>query len=155
MIRLPALLRTPGGEAGSLRAQLEARDFFDLVLRLARSEPLDVAQWAAERKRLRRYTSVYLTTMGRPHRPYNNDVCMRGVEADDYYLIWSAYGSTHELYDLRRDPEERTNLARSHRQRSRAMRESLDDSLGGWVTRLPVHETEETVELLRALGYVE
>ena len=80
---------------------------------------------------------------------------MRGVEEDDFYLIGSAYGSTDELYDLEGDPEQTKNLQRGNRDRVNAMLRSMDESDGRWAKRVPVEHGDETVELLRALGYVE
>ena len=155
MIRLPALLLAEGGDGEPLGAALEARDFFDLILRFSRSARVDVREWAVARSRERRHASIYVTTPSAFHRPYHNHVCMRGVEEDDFYLIGSAYGSTDELYDLEGDPEQTKNLQRGKRDRVNAMLRSMDESDGRWAKRVPVEHGDETVELLRALGYVE
>ena len=80
---------------------------------------------------------------------------MRGIEEDDFYLIWSAYGSTHELYGPEEDPEQTKNLQRGNRDRVNAILRSMDESDGRWARRVPVEHGDETVEFLRALGYVE
>lgn len=155
VIHLPALLRTPDGTTGSTSARLEARDFFDLMLRLSGDPGLDPGAWATDRDRSTRHASIYSTTDGAPHRPYRNHVCMQGVEKDDAYLIWSAYGSTFELYDLAEDRAQTVNLERSRPQRSRDLRAILGGGTERWTSRVAVRHTDETLELLEVLGYVD
>ena len=80
---------------------------------------------------------------------------MRGLEADDFTLIWSAYGPSVELYAREEDPAQTRNLARRHPERTRALEEALEGMPGRWAQPLPVEHSEETVDLLRRLGYVE
>jgi arylsulfatase A-like enzyme len=155
VIRLPALLRAPGSQPQLIPAKLEARDFFDLLLQLSRRPALDVVAWAEERSRPRRYTSVYLTTSSSPHRPYMSHTCMRGIEEDGFFLIWSAYGSSYELYDVDDDPAQKRNVARTQPERVRVLRRLLEDSVESWARLVPIEMSDDTVQLLRALGYME
>ncbi len=155
VIHLPALLRTPTGDSGRLDARLEARDFFDLLLAVSRGGGLDVRRWAEERSRPRRYASIYSTSGAGIHRPYRGSVCMRGIEDEELYFVWSGYGSTYELYDRERDRGELANLARARPERIPDRLEALQEALQGWTTRDPVEHSDETLEQLRALGYVD
>ena len=155
VIRIPVILRAARDEAGTVSAELEARDFFDLLARMARTPDVDPVAWAEARRRRRRYTSVYATTASAAHRPYLGHVCMRAVEENGLFLIWSGYGGTYELYDRVRDPGQSNNLARLRPDRVSAMSRSLDESVAHWASRVAVEHTDETMDLLRALGYVE
>ncbi len=155
VLRLPALLWTRGGTPGRVDARLEARDFFALFDRLGRGERLDSLAWAGARERSLRYASIYSTTPSSPHRPYLEEVCMRGLEDDDFTLIWSGYGPSLELYAREEDPAQRRNLARNHPKRARALEEALEVIPERWTERLRVEHREDTVDLLRRLGYVE
>ena len=155
VIRLPALLWSRQGWVRTIAEKLEARDFFDLLLYLSRSADPDAAEWAAQRARATRYASIYSTTPSAWHRPYRSRVCMRGFESDDLFLIWSAYGPTYELYEVQRDPGERRNLARAHRDRIDTLMGAMEDSVGPWAELTPVDHSDATVDLLRTLGYVE
>ncbi|MDH3213222.1 MAG: sulfatase [Myxococcales bacterium] len=154
-IWLPTIVHIPGGEADEISAPLEARDFFDLLVRVAASGSVDPVEWAKARARSRRYASIYSTTASAVHRPYLSHVCMRSIEEDGLRLVWSGYGSTYELYDLTRDPDERRSLARALPDRVEALEKSIDDPVSRWVERVPVEEDAQTVEMLRVLGYVE
>lgn len=155
VIRIPVIVRTARDQVGTVPAELEARDFFDLLARMARTPDVDPVAWAEKRRRRRRYTSIYSTSPSAAHRPYLGRVCMRGVEENGFFLIWSGYGGTYELYDRVRDPGQSNNLARMRPDRVSAMSRSLDESVAHWVNRVPVEHTDETMDLLRVLGYVE
>ncbi len=61
---------------------------------------------------------------------------------------------TAELYDLHSDPAERENLYRKKTGLSRKLEETLEGLSGGETTASPVAPDRETVEKLRALGYL-
>lgn len=157
VLRVPLLLWSPQREAGRSDAALETRDFFDLLLRLAGTPDLDPGAWAAQRARATRYASVYSTTTGMgPHRPYLRHVAMRAVERDGWQLIWSGYGDTVELYDLRSDPQARANLAARHPEKVAELQRELERATPAvWSRREPVEHSAETHDLLKILGYVE
>jgi arylsulfatase A-like enzyme len=155
--RVPVLLRTPGDRIGKIDAPLEGRDFYDLLIRLGRSQEVDFRAWAEERGRRRgsrRYTSLYVSTPSAPHRPYKSWVAMRGVEDDGELLIWSGYGEVFELYDLESDPGQLRNVASDRPETVRQLAAALDEAVEGWVELEPVDESTATVELLRELGYI-
>lgn len=150
---LPGVLRVPGGGSGRIASRLEARDLFGLVTGpLARAA--DVEAWARARDRTRRYASIFSTTHSGLHRPYKSRVGMRGVELDGWFLIWSAYGSTEELYDRDRDPLLTRNLAGRHPERLASLRDAMESQHPVWSERFPVEHTEDTEAMLRALGYL-
>ncbi len=155
VIRLPALLWSRQGRGRTVAEKLEARDFFDLLIHLSRSVDPDAAEWAARRERRTRYASIYSTTPSAWHRPYLSQVGMRGFESDDLFLIWSAYGPTYELYEVERDPGQRRNLVRVHRDHVETLMGAMEASVGPWANLAPVDHSDATVDLLRTLGYVE
>jgi arylsulfatase A-like enzyme len=155
LLHVPAIVSGAGAGGQALHAPLETRDLFELVLRLAQAPRLDVAAWAREAARRARYASVYSSTPGMgPHRPYLREVGMRSLERDGWQLIWSAYGETQELYDRARDPYQTRNLARREPERLRALSGELDAFVPRFAQRVPIADSEATIEMLRALGYV-
>ena len=153
-----------GAEVGTeVGAALEARDFYDLLTRWAAGSgeeapdtPFNVAGWATERHRERLYTSIYYSSEGRLLlRPYLHHVTMRAVEKDGYKLIWSAYGDTWELYDLERDPGETRNLAAVRPALVQALLPLFEQSVKGWYFPAAYERSEQELEQLRALGYVD
>ncbi len=155
LVRLPALLTGADGPSGALDARLEARDFFDLLQRLAHEPALDVAGWAGRRDRGQRYLSTWGATPMGWHRPYYRYVGLRGIESDGFFLVWSAYGNTWELYDLGRDPGQTRNVVRDNPERTRELAAAMDESVRWWARRKAIRHSDETLDLLRALGYVE
>jgi arylsulfatase A-like enzyme len=157
VLHLPALLRTPSAEVGTISEALEERDFFELLLRLAESPALDVRQWARHAARDMRYASIYsTTTLFGFQRPYLREVAMRAVEQGGAMAIWSGYGPTYELYDLERDPGARVNLVEREPDRLERMRRTLDELPAHWSRPVPVDNlSSATEEQLRALGYIE
>src|SRR4051812_40914431 len=61
---------------------------------------------------------------------------------------------TEELYDLQRDPDERTNIADERAQARQAMRAALDTVAAGATIQAPAEVSPEARERLQALGYV-
>ncbi len=152
-IRIPTVVSLDDRQ-GISPAKLEARDFFYLLLGLANNPALDAEAWAAGREHRQRYTSSYLSTSMGWHRPYLQRVCTRAVEEDDWILIWSAYGNTWELYDLRSDPKERVNLADMEPDKRAHMTSLLANSVTHWAKRVQAAPSGMTSEQLRALGYL-
>jgi arylsulfatase A-like enzyme len=155
VVRIPAILQGPGVEGQRVDARLEGRDLFDLLWRLARGDALDPAAWARDHSRDRRFASVYSRTEARWHRPFHRRVCMRGIERDGYFLIWSAYGPSLELYRREDDPGETRNLIAREQERALSMKRTLDAEPRVWATRVELQVRDETAELLRRLGYAE
>jgi arylsulfatase A-like enzyme/Tfp pilus assembly protein PilF len=61
---------------------------------------------------------------------------------------------TEELYDLQRDPDERTNIAAARAQARQAMRAALDTVAAGATIQAPADVPADARERLQALGYV-
>ena len=82
LVSIPVILTTPDATTGLINAQLEGRDIFELLLKLAASPNMNVSIWAGERSRQTRYVSSYLTGEFPLDRPYLRQVLTRGVERD-------------------------------------------------------------------------
>jgi arylsulfatase A-like enzyme/Flp pilus assembly protein TadD len=61
---------------------------------------------------------------------------------------------TPELYDLASDPEEKENLYRQKTGLARRLEETLDELSAGAAALTPAPPDEETIDKLRALGYI-
>lgn len=158
LVHVPAMLEGPGVTPGRLDAPIEGRELFDLLLRLSRRESVDPEAWARAREKERgdlRYASVYLTTPSAFHRPYQTHVCLRSIEDGKHVLIWSGYGEVWELYDLASDPDERSNVYDDEPDVARKLGPELDEVLGPWSALETEASTDDTLDLLRDLGYVE
>lgn len=86
----------------------------------------------------------------------------RCVREGRYKLIQVPYAGVEELYDLAADPGERTNLLAAPGAEHAALATALRETLEAWAAAArphPVafdeHHREETLERLRALGYIE
>jgi arylsulfatase A-like enzyme len=158
LLWIPLIVST-GDEAGSrLSEKLDARDVHDLLCAMAISpRALDVRDWARSARRDRRYASSYAEPAGSlPSRlafPFRAQR-LRGVEQDGYFLIWSGYGPTWELYDTDRDPWQRTNVATAHPEKVEALRAALDDAVRYRRAPQKTEHTLQELERLRDLGYV-
>lgn len=156
LIDVPVAVKMPDTSGGDLPARLEARDLFDLLVRIGSGETVSLEDWARERERERRYASVYYSREGRlALRPYLRRVAMRAVEEDGRKLIWSAYGDTRELYHLTADAAERQNLLGQPETGAGELTAGLDRPVGRWVAPQAFEPTAENLEQLRALGYVD
>lgn len=155
LIDVPVALWTGDG-GGTVNAPLEARDFFDLMVRLGSGEDVSVTAWADRHARDHRYASVYYSREGRlALRPYLRRVVMRAFEDGDRKLIWSAYGDTRELYDLSEDPGETFNRLLALPSEADRLTSRLDDPVSAWIQARELEPTGENLEQLRALGYVD
>jgi arylsulfatase A-like enzyme len=155
LLHVPALIDNGQSGGEDVAEPLEARDFFELMLLYADAPVVDIAAWGRSRARERRYASVYLTTTQmRWFRPYRADVCSRAIESEGHVLIWSAYGSTLELYDVFRDPRQVRNRVGEDPVRLAKMREALDTAASRWASPEELSPSPENLERLRALGYI-
>ncbi len=156
---IPAALTLYGlpSQPAEIEASLEGRDLFDLLLRWTLGGgALDPAQWAAEKSREQRYTSIYYRSSGRlALRPYLGRVYMRAIERDGFKLIWSAYGSTFELYNLTNDPEEQQNVALRHVELVTELSAELKKSASRWRFPPRYERSLKEQEQLKALGYLD
>jgi arylsulfatase A-like enzyme len=152
LVWVPLVVKLPGGQSGRVDAPLEARDLYTLVQDLAADPELDLARWGATHARAVRYASQYLDRVddARPDKKWTG---LRRVDAGGASLIWSAYGSTWELYDSGRDPGELSNRVDREQERVQALREALERAVEFWTEPLRVERTEFELEFLRKLGY--
>ncbi len=165
VLQIPVIARFEGSETapspGVIHAPLEGRDFFDLMVRTAAREQLDLATWADSRTRQVRVATVaFAGTSGRSLsiqnllRPYRRTIYSRMIQSGVRRYIWSAYGDTEELYDLSTDPAETLNVASANSAEVAALRQQLDAIPPYWVRLAPRGLSPEAVEELRALGYI-
>jgi arylsulfatase A-like enzyme len=156
VLSVPLAVWGQGVPGGELTAPLEGRDVFDLVLALADVSSLPVDRWAEGHARSQRYASIYYSSEGRlALRPYIAQVAMRALQEGSEKLVWSAYGDTLELYDLTQDPGERVNLVSRRAERSRELAGLLEATVDRWSERTPLEASDEALEQMRALGYVD
>lgn len=154
--RVPVFVRVPAGISGSVDARLEGRDIFDLILAASGDNGFDPVEWAQTRDRDQRYTSEYLSSDVPHYRLQYRDIGMRGVDRDGLFVIWSALGSTVEVYDRTSDPRELQNLAAELDLRLDEVTDELDRLVPvPWAQREPVLLSSDTEEQLRALGYID
>ncbi|MDG2303472.1 MAG: sulfatase [Candidatus Binatia bacterium] len=81
----------------------------------------------------------------------------KAIRVGDWKYILSLPDSLDELYDLRADPGETTNLAASDPERTAAMRRRVEEIVAGFAPEEPTEPTgisEETRRNLQALGYL-
>ncbi len=155
VVRIPAFVRTPDRRGGSVSARLEGRDLFDLVLQAAADPNLDPSRWAQSRDKPLRYTSEYLQTDVPFYRPEYRHVCIRAIEREGLFFIRSALGPTLEIYDRAKDPRETRNLIRHHRALVPGLQLDLEGCVPApWVRREPVQLSGNSMEQLKALGYI-
>jgi hypothetical protein len=159
LTHLPVLLCAPDFVARRVPGRLEARDFHDLLPRLASGERIPLEEWVVERVRARnghRYASLYWTSSDSSiHRPEQARVVMRGIDTEKWKLLWSGYGDTYELYEAANDPLEMNNRAGELPARVAELAGEMDAAVGHWSQLQPDSESEGTLEQLRKLGYVE
>jgi arylsulfatase A-like enzyme len=156
VVRVPLYVRTPAEMTARVDSRLEGRDLFDLILAASVSADFDPVAWARPRDRSRRYTSEYLSSRGPFYRLQYREVCMRAVEQDGLFVIWSALGPTVEAYDRTADPLEERNLDAKIRGALPEMLDELDRlAPAPWANRVEIRHSPGTEEQLRALGYLD
>ena len=77
------------------------------------------------------------------------------LDAGGWKLIWSGYGETYELYEPDTDPRELENRASDEPERLSRLVSDLDSEIRRWSLQETDAESEDTLEQLRQLGYVE
>lgn len=153
VIHLPMVVHLPGHEPGRIDARLEQRDFFHLVASAREGRPL-LREFSDRHAREQRYSSIFSTTDSIFYRPYLEWVGMRLLEGPEESYIWSAYGRTEEVYATRQDPHQTRNLARARPAARERLETQLSKHVEDWVRRQPIVASQETMDMLRALGYV-
>jgi arylsulfatase A-like enzyme len=179
LIRVPLLIRYPGGAHGGTRVtqQVQLPDLFPTILDCLELERPDVRQefqgvslletptHAAERlayaemlaphpsiQALNRRTGLPADTTWPQY-----DRALRCLRTPEAKLIWASDGQ-HALYDLRQDPGETTNRFTAEPERAQALMEALMawQPPTGVPLYAPTPELDPDVrQRLRALGYVD
>ncbi len=155
-IHVPMLIKLPGGESGGLRvaAPVQHVDVFPTLADLAGFTPPPNLHG--------RDLVPTLEGQGPPKAEgiYSEALYPR------YHFGWSELESLtderykfikaprEELYDLERDPHERTNLVADRAQAANAMRAGIDTLVAGRALDAPASVSAEDRERLAALGYV-
>lgn len=169
VLQIPAVLQISGHAGGLIDAELEGRDFFDLLLRLGAGGPLypgtvetlDLDAWASATAHPSRFAALqFEKDPGRSAlihyllRPYRDRIYDRMIQRGDWRYIWSAFGRTDELYDLSTDPLERRNVARRQPELVASLKAELDETPPYWTRLVPIRLSEEALQGLRQLGYI-
>jgi arylsulfatase A-like enzyme/predicted Zn-dependent protease len=155
VIRVPWMIKLPGARAGARVS--ERVQHIDLVPTLAR-----LAGFARPKGLSGRDLSGALLNRGR--------IAPQGIYAEAlyprYHFGWSELLSLtddryryikaprEELYDLERDPAERTNVIGERPQAAAALRAALDQLVAGRSIDKPSSVSDEDRQRLAALGYV-
>jgi len=153
VLHVPLVVMLPDGRAGRIEHPLEARDLFALVLDLARDPSLDLAQWGATHARGVRYASQYLDRIedARADKKWTG---LRRLDVGGLSLLWSAYGSTWELYERGQDPGELYNRIDALDEEGQRLRRELARAVRFWTAPDLVERSERDMHFLRQLGYV-
>ena len=161
VLAIPAVLQIESGSRPTpsvVGHKLEGRDFFELLLRLGDDAEIAAPRLAQSLARDTRVASVsFSKDSGTVHnllRPYRNRIYSRMAQRDGWRLIWSAYGPTHELYDLENDPAETTNDVASRPDLVATLKAELQSTPTYWSRPGTIGISEESLERLRGLGYV-
>ena len=89
-------------------------------------------------------------------QPRYRDVGLRSYEDGQHLLRWSAFGQTWELYDLKRDPDQRINVFEERPGPAHALEPGLTAPMRTAIGPAPDVELDPRAqEALRVLGYVE
>jgi arylsulfatase A-like enzyme len=154
LIHVPLIIKAPRVNAAIVDTQVELLDLYPTLLTFGRADvPTD-------------HEGRDLGPLLRPgnqsktSRPAYSEIygVMSSVRADGWKLIRRADGF-EQLFDLRRDPAERENLATTDRKQAALLEAQLDahasaaNERGHRITSHAVPVDPETVDRLRALGY--
>jgi choline-sulfatase len=153
-VRIPLILRLPGGARGGTRvsgtvAQVDLPATLLELLGLpaegmdGRSQRLAIAKGAAEPRPV--YSETFFP---RYHFGWSE---LLAVTDDRYRYI---HAPRPELYDARTDPAERANLAEQRPDAGRAMAAWIEKAVGKVEAATPKAVSPDVAESLRALGYV-
>lgn len=153
VLHVPLVVMRPDGRAARVEHPLEGRDLYTLVLDLARDPELDLEQWGAAHARGVRYASQYLDRIddARADKKWTG---LRRIDAGGLALLWSAYGSTFELYERGADPGELDNRIDALDEEGQRLRRELARAVRFWSAPDVVQRSERDLHFLRQLGYV-
>lgn len=153
LLRVPLVIRYPQSfrEGTRVREQVQLGDIYPLVLELAGisadGDFVSLLAPAPERAALSENTGPKSI----------NGLESKAIRRSPLKFIWRS-DDQHELYDLASDPGERSNLVESQPHDARRLHEELDELLREMrddeVRTSEARYDEETLERLRALGYV-
>jgi len=159
-IRVPFLVHAPGSVAQGIVSDRLARqvDVAPTILDLVGVEPASAGDGTSLAPILRQGSvepaqdgeTLSFAEAVAPWFAYGW-AALYAVETDDWKYIEAP---RPELYDLRADPLELSNLAESHPDRTRAMRELLERILAGEASAGARDMTDRERARLQALGYV-
>ncbi len=173
-LRIPLIVRPPGGAEGPLRIAAPAQliDILPTLLALVGADPLDAAQgrslvstMSARRdgesaSPLRELAGEEMDRVALGWWPDPEQLPLRSIVQGDYQLIFNEFAAGRdELYDVVADPMTQRNLALQKPELAAKLREL---GLQGMRENRPVEAGEEVGELnldpevhdqLRALGY--
>jgi arylsulfatase A-like enzyme len=152
VLHVPLALFLPDGQKVRSAAPLEGRDLYRLVLDLVEEPGLDLAAWGERNARALRYSSQYLDRVddARPDKKWTG---LRRLDAGTLTLIWSAFGSTWELYDRARDPGELSNRIDAREEDATRLGRELARAVRFWTAPSVVQRSERDLAFLRELGY--
>jgi len=158
VVRVPWMMKLPGGRSAGQRVRAPIQHI-DLLPTLAARYRLSTPGGLRGRD---------LSTV--LNDPARGTLAPQGIYAEAlyprYHFGWSELQSLtddrfkyikaprEELYDLERDPQERTNLAAGRAQSASALRSALDTLAGGREIDRPSAVSDEDRRRLAALGYV-
>lgn len=161
-IHVPGVLSIPGQTAPAVvDARLSLADLGQLLLdAVAEGPALDAQAWGRDRDRAVRHASRYiLHSQDHPLiklvRPWRASIAMRGVDTGDWFAAESSYGDTLELYDLERDPAQLENVLATDSAAGRATLEALEGAPGVQILGRPFAVSNDMIDQLKALGYVQ
>jgi arylsulfatase A-like enzyme len=171
-MRAVGLLRLPGARHGGARIAGVAAtiDLTPTLLALlgipapagidGEAIPLDPPPARLDRVRYGQATKPWREVETDPR--WTNMLKERCVREGRYKLIQVPYAGREELYDVEADPAEQTDLLAAGRAEARAVADRLRPRLEAWAasarplpSRFEPSQRAETLERLRALGYVE
>jgi arylsulfatase A-like enzyme len=117
-LRVPWILRGPGVPRGKVVAERvrlvdflpTIADLLDLTMPSAKLDGESVVPAIEGRASAHEQRSVYAEVQHSPDDRYGRDQVMHTIRVHDWKLIHKPESGAHELYDLAKDPEERTNL---------------------------------------------
>lgn len=158
LVHVPLLIKVPGrSRVGRVESPVSTVDVLPTVLDLV-GHPAPPASASLERSLLRIDPKNTRPVFAQTRRDGFRDTVLEG----DWKLIRDSMANTSELYDLRRDEDERQDVAALHPSvvdRMEALlarwHHELDEKRQGIPVTAPPELTPEEKEQLRGLGYIE
>lgn len=153
---VPLIIRTPWGWTGRTKVQAAGTDVFPTILDLVGEpspDPVDgrsLVRALIDREADLRHVAYSETYYPRFHYGWHE---LRSVRDGRYKFIDAP---SPELYDLTRDPGERSNIYKANSRRGEEMRSQLQALAGSPASAAPEKQQldPETLQRLAALGYV-